>query len=225
MLIGRPNWMRSNACSRASSNMARLDPDQLVAQRQLAQGCRLRSSRRAWRRQVDDAGDLEEAERRVEPVHRPALQYVRRQRQGDVALRRPDDGDDAVGRGQRRRGQPVDESHASRWTAGGSDRRSGGSTTATRPSATRPRAAPSNRSSAVEVTPARPWLSNSSETAVRRSSSSASAQPRSSRAASSSVPLLDSVARRMAPSKSSRSRRVHQRSSPSASSRRAMMLR
>ena len=174
--MGRPNCMRSSACGRASSSMARAGADELVPERELAQRPPRRPSRPARAGAVGPASNvarhLEQAERGVEALHRPALQ--RRGRHGErrgarrpvaattsavserpsAAVPRPCDHAPV-----RRRRAPVASHVAQR---GQDDARvaDGG---------TVPSAAASSQSSAAEVALRRPWHSKSTETAVGRS--------------------------------------------------------
>ena len=71
--MGRPNWTRSRAWVRASSSMARPAADELVPEGELAQRQRGRpvgDARRCHAVELERAGDLEQAQCRIEALHR-----------------------------------------------------------------------------------------------------------------------------------------------------------
>ena len=226
--MGRPNWMRSSACTRASSSIARAAADELGAEGELPQGHVRRPSRPArWSRLGRSNAPVtsNRPSDGIEAVHRPALQRL-----GCDGERRDPVG--GLGHHERRVGtpecvgaQPLHHApvpvETSRWVA---SPRAAGRTTAVPPSRP-PSAVASSQSSAPEVACVAPSIRRGRRRRWRGRRSSASRQPRSSSAASSAAPLRALGGVPDAALEERALGRLHQRSAPRSRRRRAMMLR
>ena len=97
--MGRPNWTRSSACSRASPSMVRDAPHQLVGQGPLpgatAAGHAARGRSDRGGRHVG-AGDLDDAEAGIEAVHGAQLEVGGADHGGDALPPRSGDDDRPV---------------------------------------------------------------------------------------------------------------------------------
>ena len=229
--IGRPNWTRSNACRRASSSIARADPDELVAEGEPPQRhgpVPVGRTRRRERRQREGLIDDDKAELRVDPPHGPAGQVAQVRQRGRPRPRRDPATTSAV---SHRAPAPVPKpcTRTGRLRCGRARRPCAAAGAPRRrrraPRLDGPSAAASSQSSAADVRCAAPWPRRArrrrwaGRPPTRRANRDRPAQRRARRRCSMSV------ACRTPPSKSARSAVVHQRSSPRSRSRRAMMLR
>src|SRR5918996_4059627 len=201
--IGRPNWMRSSACSRASCSM-RLDAPTSScpsASCPSATAACQSTGPSSLAPSTPPASSTRPSEGSIPSTVRSASDAVPTSTATCASPARPTIS--AVSR-SRRLAVPIPRtSSRPPFTApGGLHRPSAGSATA---AASYPRAWASTRSSAEDVAFAAPCSSNSTDTAVRVSTDSASRHPSSSCAASSAAPLWLSVAWRRLRSNSSRS--------------------
>ena len=178
--MGWPNWMRSRACSRASASAVRDAPTSSCATATLGQRDGPAPVDRRGDARVDLAFDLDEAEVWVHAVHRSSVQRRRVDERSDVTVIGPRDH-------QRRRANCSCETvHGDAIAV-----RAAGRFPLPRRTAARPTVAPSSSwpmakaitwSSAEDVVPASPWISNNRDTAARGSKDSASCQPSSANA-------------------------------------------
>ena len=207
--MGRPNWMRSSACTRASSSIARAVPT--------SSGPRASCPTATAPSQSTGPPGPPSGRHRLRPSPRPGPAPGRGRAPADAGAPRsprrtppprcpPWATTSALSERPKASVPNPCTTHRSSLSTrpGGSHARSGGRTTAGRPAPV-PSAAASSQSSAAEVACAAPRHSKRTETAVARSASNASVQPRSSSAVSSAAPLDASVACRTPLSKSARS--------------------